>query len=566
MHVLPPENSHDSHRIRRILFWGLLVLCLSLAGVYANSNRFVARNVYFQDQLMEGLTRQQAKVIVEAEVVKMEEHAFAIQAASHEFRLTPPELGIGFDVAETVSDLFAAGWSIWLKAQVLSTDPSDAPAHVVPPVIAADPEKVQIVVEQTLSASERPVQNARIEWSGSGWQIIPALFGRHVAEGEAERITESILNDVVDLHSEQAFYRVRTERDAPEVRDKDLLPMLEKAQILAKVPVTVQFQNLNEIVDVPAEADQWFTLDYSADEVRPNTNKIASYVANFAARFDTTPGRVTVQSLQEVPSEYAKGETYKRAVIEGEFRKGKLVEQNQFIQDLTEALSRPDGRTVVAQVKTQPTEIVSNVPEYAFPDLISVGESSYSLGNKANRVHNIKTALKLEDLTVIPAGDVFSYNKVLGWVTYEKDFVDGQVIFGNTLANVAGGGVCQTSTTMFRAAVNAGLPILQRRNHSWDVHYYQDWHGVDATVYPPGKVDLVFKNDTPGPILVHSYTDDANEMAYFELYGTSDGRTIRTETVENVRIGAGRRIVVNWDVVRANGTSERRTIVSRYNR
>ena len=73
-----------------------------------------------------------------------------------------------------------------------------------------------------------------------------------------------------------------------------------------------------------------------------------------------------------------------------------------------------------------------------------------------------------------------------------------------------------------------GLPITERKAHSYAVAYYARpmGYGLDATIYPP-DVDLKFKNDTPGYILIQAYVD--GEDAYFKFYGTSDGRTVEMD-------------------------------------
>jgi hypothetical protein len=86
-----------------------------------------------------------------------------------------------------------------------------------------------------------------------------------------------------------------------------------------------------------------------------------------------------------------------------------------------------------------------------------------------------------------------------------------------------GGGLCQVSSTTFRAAMQAGLPITQRRNHSYAVQYYAP-QGTDATIYP-GVIDLKFTNDTPGSILVWPYFKDDNTLI-FDFYGTKDSREV----------------------------------------
>jgi vancomycin resistance protein YoaR len=105
---------------------------------------------------------------------------------------------------------------------------------------------------------------------------------------------------------------------------------------------------------------------------------------------------------------------------------------------------------------------------------------------------------------------------------YQSAYIikDGRTVLGD------GGGVCQVSTTLFRAALAAGLPIIERHAHAYRVHYYEEGGfkpGLDATVYGP-TYDLKFKNDTPTSILIQVKTDVANLSLTFDLYGTGDGR------------------------------------------
>ena len=82
------------------------------------------------------------------------------------------------------------------------------------------------------------------------------------------------------------------------------------------------------------------------------------------------------------------------------------------------------------------------------------------------------------------------------------------------------------STTLFRAALNAGLPIVERRAHAYRVHYYEEGGfkpGLDATIYSP-SVDFKFTNNTAQSILIQTKIDIDNLNLTFMLYGTSDGR------------------------------------------
>ena len=145
-------------------------------------------------------------------------------------------------------------------------------------------------------------------------------------------------------------------------------------------------------------------------------------------------------------------------------------------------------------------------------------------GSSKNRVHNLRLAAEKLDGLIIPKGAVFSFNQALGPVNEEGGYREGYVILGDRTEKGVGGGVCQVSTTVFRAAFFAGLPILERKPHSYQLRYYRPT-GLDATVYAPW-VDLKFKNDTPGDLLLRTYV--RGTRLFVRLFGTKD-REVRWE-------------------------------------
>ncbi len=156
--------------------------------------------------------------------------------------------------------------------------------------------------------------------------------------------------------------------------------------------------------------------------------------------------------------------------------------------------------------------------------LIGFGNSAYA-HSIPTRVHNVALTAKKINLAIIKPGEEFSFNKTLGEVSKATGFQPAYVIKSGRTELGDGGGVCQVSSTLFRAAMNAGLNITKRLPHSYRVSYYElnSKAGFDATVYS-GNVDFRFINDTPGHILIYTETDSKNLTMKIELYGSSDGR------------------------------------------
>jgi vancomycin resistance protein YoaR len=145
--------------------------------------------------------------------------------------------------------------------------------------------------------------------------------------------------------------------------------------------------------------------------------------------------------------------------------------------------------------------------------------------SSSNRIWNVHLLGNYLEGTIVKAGQTFSYNEVVGPRTIERGFREGQMIFGGVLIPSIGGGVCQTATTIFNAAFEAGLPVPERTNHSWYISHYP--MGRDATVSWGGP-DLVFKNDLKHAILIDvGYTDSTFTISF---YGTKQGRKVTSTT------------------------------------
>ncbi len=179
------------------------------------------------------------------------------------------------------------------------------------------------------------------------------------------------------------------------------------------------------------------------------------------------------------------------------------------------------------------TEMVNS---FGIKELIGSGYSEFA-GSIPGRVHNVVLAASRLNGVLIKPGETFSFNRTIGDISaatgYQTAYIikDGRTVLGD------GGGVCQVSTTLFRAALAAGLPITERHAHAYRVSYYEQAGykpGLDATIFSP-SVDFQFTNDTPGYILIQAKPDTKNLTLTFELYGTRDGRA--AEIVNHV-VGA----------------------------
>lgn len=160
--------------------------------------------------------------------------------------------------------------------------------------------------------------------------------------------------------------------------------------------------------------------------------------------------------------------------------------------------------------------------ELGIKELVGQGTSNFA-GSIENRIYNLKLAASRINGVLIKPGEVFSFVNTIGDITAATGYKQAYVIKSGRTVLDDGGGVCQVSTTLFRAVLNSGLPIVARTAHAYRVGYYEQGYppGLDATIYYP-SVDFKFKNDTEKSLLIQAYS--TGYYLYVDFYGTSDGR------------------------------------------
>ncbi len=218
------------------------------------------------------------------------------------------------------------------------------------------------------------------------------------------------------------------------------------------------------------------------------------------SRFKVVDGKVSLFSLSE---------------------KGLKLDETKSLEQITTALeNRNTGAKIdLPYSEIDPTTTTESVDNMGIDTLIGEGHSNFR-GSPKNRIFNINVATERFNGILIKPHEEFSFVKVLGEVDGEHGYLPELVIKQDKTEPEFGGGICQVSTTAFRAAIYSGLEITARRNHAYPVGYYNP-QGMDSTVYIP-RPDLRFINNTPGYILIQTKIEGT--VLTFQFYGTSDGR------------------------------------------
>ncbi len=169
----------------------------------------------------------------------------------------------------------------------------------------------------------------------------------------------------------------------------------------------------------------------------------------------------------------------------------------------------------------------TNLHTLGITSLVGSGTSSFR-ASAGYRITNIRAGASQFHGLLIPPGAIFSFNNSLGPVNGSRGFVPGLAIVNDRTQKEWGGGLCQVSTTMYRAAFWAGLPIVERHEHSFRIPWYEELGeppGLDASIYT-GALDMRFLNDTGGWLLIQSWVDLNRQRLSFALYGPPNNRTV----------------------------------------
>lgn len=241
---------------------------------------------------------------------------------------------------------------------------------------------------------------------------------------------------------------------------------------------------------------------------------------------EAVKGYVTELSLQvnqdPVNATFAMNEA-KEVIVAAPEQMGRALKEEESKALLVRALKSGKAEQMNISLPTAVTEpkvVASDKERLHLKDLVGEGRTNFA-GSPKNRIYNINRSLEQFQGIIIAPGEEFSFVDYLGEVDGEHGYLPELVIKNNKTEPEFGGGICQVSSTVFRAAIYGGMKITERRNHAYPVQYYRPY-GMDATIYIP-KPDLRFKNNTPGHILLQS-TIEGNNLI-FRFYGTKDGRT-----------------------------------------
>ena len=361
---------------------------------------------------------------------------------------------------------------------------------------------------------------------------------------DVENIADSVIQKFSTFEVQPVIFKMKPEIPYPTA--EKLKPLLDLAKEFAKsTSVIFRYQNHKWNISNKTFVN-WLTLKPN-DGITIDSNKLEAFLSQSVAPFINDPpenSRFQMKDGNLIEISPAKsGESVDTDKIIA------LMEKNisQIQKSFSDAKSVSADNIIDIPIETivmDPKVTQKTIDQYKIKDLIGYARTNFT-GGSSNRQHNIEVGVsKLTGILIAP-GEEFSTVWNIGEVTEKAGFVKEYVINGNQTVKELGGGLCQLATTLFRMALNAGLPITERVNHKYVISYYGP--GLDATIYGPHP-DFRFVNDTGNYILLQGTAK--NDEVIFELYGTNDLRVAKVSepVLSNEKPVPKTRYIMSYDI------------------
>jgi vancomycin resistance protein YoaR len=383
--------------------------------------------------------------------------------------------------------------------------------HNVPLKVLRDDLKLDAFLMNIGEQIRIEPRNARLVRSGSSIDIREDTTGREIDLEQVREDTVAAVNT-----GRTHTIELTTKVVPPDVTASDLTGAKEDAIVLVGEPVIfshdgdhydISTEELNGALAIDRDGNA--TLDL--ENLQPRLDDIARAVLK-PARNVTLGWDGGVHVLED--DEDGLG-------VDMEAFKAKLLET-----------ARSSERTVELPVEVlRAGARTDNVDELGLEAHIAYGSSSFA-GSSETRYLNVVAACNNVSYKLVGPGESFSFNDQMGPISLDNGFVEGSIIQGDWTASDLGGGVCQVSTTVFRAALNAGFKFNEWYAHGWRLPFYEadgSPPGMDAAIYQPNNADeyekdLIFENPLDSWLLLMMLVD--GDTAYAHLYGNPNGWTV----------------------------------------
>jgi len=444
--------------------------------------------------------------------------------------MRPVDLGLALDPGATLASAYALGRDGPAAMGVLEHVRLLARGADLPPVVIHDERAIRFYLETLAEQVYRPPTDATLTLDGVTPVVNPAHAGRYL---DVEATLATLVPAATRLAPAEVDLVVR--EIPPPIADAE--PARAQAEALLAGPLTLVLAHPREgdpgpWVLSPEQLAAMVTLRVEgAEEGGPGELHAALDEGALRAYLEGVAPALVVEPV-DARFHFDEGTGQLEPISPS--REGRALDVEGSAARVVQELA-VSNRYVALVIQSVPPRYPDTATAEGLGIVEQVAEGdSYFIGSPSGRDHNIRLATPKFDGIVVPPGETFSFNHYLGEVSAEAGYDESYITAGEQLAVEVGGGICQVSTTAFRAAFWGGYPIVARWYHNHRVGYYElrdAGVGMDATVYSP-HVDFKFTNDRAHPLLIETEIEEDAHRLVFRFYSTDDGRRVEKEGAE----------------------------------
>lgn len=511
-----------------IVLFGI-ISSIALLRFEVNQRGLIHSGVSMAGLDLSGRTMEEAAGLIQQNLKFPTEGKILIIDQQRSWLVTPAQLGFHFDAAASALKAYQYGREKGVIQNFIDQLGTKNPYIPLSPVAVYD-QRVSFRVLQNIAAQvDVSVLEASLGVDGVEVEVNSGQIGRKVDIDASMQKLDAVLTQMQDgavtlevIETEPVIMDVSLVADQamkilseplvirmPE-QYNDLGPWTITQEELAKLLVIERIEN-EDLAEYQLSLDQKALLIYLTS-LAPQLKKDAvnaRYIFNDDTRL-----------LEVIES----------AVI------GRTLNVEESLNEIVTEVMAGDHEVILKMNLEEPVaKDETTGEELGITELVHA-ETSYFYMSDAARVQNIRAASSSFHGLLIPPQTTFSMGSALGNISLDNGYAEALIIVGNQTVKGVGGGVCQVSTTLFRAAFFAGFPVVERHAHAYRVGYYEqradssrdpNLSGLDATVYFP-LVDMKFTNDTPYWLLMETYM--GNYSLTWKFYSTKDGRSVDWDT------------------------------------
>jgi len=521
-------NSERLSKISKQVLLFFVILTILIIGVSVPYGVFAKKyqnrilpNTRIGSLNLGGLTIEQGKNKLDSFIDNVNENGITLELDDKKATLYPifssfdggvAKSIISFEVDKNLEKAFSYGHAENLFSRIKQAAGSSFGDMNFPLTTIIDEKETQDFLREEFSQFEKKSIDAKINITfKDGLPEIKIEEGSNGEELDYAKIINRLRDNLGSLNINKITLTLETK--TPTINHPDTAIVEASVNdLLKKLPVTLKYQAKEWLIS-PNEATTFLVL--TKDEngkivAQADTVKIKNYLqTKISTQIDIEPHNSKFLMVNGKMQEFQGS------------RDGLKLDTEKNAQTIVAAFNGTGTSTIELATEKLLAITSDNIDSMGINDLLGTGKSNFQ-GSPNNRRHNIRIGAAAVNGTLIAPGSTFSLLKTLGSVDAKNGYLPELVIKDNKTVPEYGGGLCQVGTTVFRGATETGLPIVERRNHSYRVSYYEP-AGTDATIYDPAP-DFKFKNDTKNYILIQSKIE-GNNLA-FEFWGTADGRKV----------------------------------------